>query len=212
LRLLVQPSELQGLTADLAVTVPKLAQLTNATIPLMKNGVRPASSCVSNVVYPWSQLTLNDQHFNAKNGFPPRPVYVEAVNFLPGLAGESRNFDANGPYIRILGALGSTATYSLQHGLTGGALTPLLGAEPQLPPGGNRPPLQPKIPCETQPAITTLSTTASPAPKPITVSPLSALERDDSQKARTELISGERTALARQGLIKQQPATKRAGK
>ena len=55
------------------------------------------------MIYPWSQLTVPDSHFNASNGFPPRKVYVEAVDYLPGLAGESRNFDANGPYIRILG-------------------------------------------------------------------------------------------------------------
>jgi ABC-type transporter Mla subunit MlaD len=212
LRLLVQPSELHGLTADLAVTVPKLAQLESETIPLMKNGVRPASSCVSNVVYPWSQLTLNDPHFNAKNGFPPHKVYVEAVDFLPGLAGESRNFDANGPYIRILGALGSTATYSLQNGLTGGAVTPLLGAQPQLPPGGKRPPLHPHVQCETQPAITNLSATASPAPKPVTASPLSLLQRTNLQKARNELISGLQTALAQQGLVKPQSSGNGAGK
>ena len=85
----------------------------------MGNQVRPASSCVANVIYPWSQLTLNDGHFTAKNGFPPRKVYVEAVDYLPGLAGESRDFDANGLYIRVLGALGNTATTSLQPGLIG---------------------------------------------------------------------------------------------
>ena len=97
LRLLVQPSELQGLTKDLRPTIPALARLTNATIPLMRNEVRPASSCVANVIFPWSQLTVPDSHFNASNGFPPHKVFVEAVDYLPGLAGESRNFDANGP-------------------------------------------------------------------------------------------------------------------
>ena len=100
---LVQPAELRGLTADLRPTVPALAKLTKDTIPLMKNEVRPAASCVANVIYPWSQLTVPDSNFNASNGFPPRKVYVEAVDYLPGLAGESRDFDANGPYIRILG-------------------------------------------------------------------------------------------------------------
>jgi phospholipid/cholesterol/gamma-HCH transport system substrate-binding protein len=168
LRLLVQPSELRGLTADLAVAIPALAKLTQETIPLMRNGVRPASSCVANVIYPWSQLTLNDPHFNASNGFPPHPVYVEAVDFLPGLAGESRNFDANGPYIRIIGALGSAETTSLASGLLGGATQPILGEQPPLPPGGQNPPLQPGVPCETQPAITSLATGTSPAPPALT--------------------------------------------
>lgn len=156
LRYLVSPSELRGLTADLATTVPALSRLTRESTPLMANGVRPAASCAVNVVIPWSQLTLNDPHFNASNGFPPHPVYVEAVDFLPGLAGESRDFDANGPYIRILGT-GGSLTYSLQPGLFGQALAPLQGEQPQPPPGQHAPPLQPNVPCETQQPITDLS-------------------------------------------------------
>ncbi len=156
LRYLVSPSELRGLTADLAKTVPALSNLTRASVPLMANGVRPASSCVSGVVIPWTKLTINDPNFNASNGFPPRPVYVEAVDFLPGLAGESRNFDANGPYVRILGT-GGTLTYSLQPGLLGQALAPIQGEQPQPPPGEHAPPLEPNVPCETQPPITDLN-------------------------------------------------------
>ena len=155
LRLLVQPSELLGLTADLRPTIPALARLANETIPLMRNEVRPASSCLANVIFPWSQLTVPDSHFNASNGFPPRKVFVEAVDYLPGLAGESRNFDANGPYIRVLGA-GGTLTYSLQPGLFGQSLAPLDAVQPQLPPGGRRPPYKPNVPCETQAAINNL--------------------------------------------------------
>ncbi len=156
LRYLVSPSELRGLTADLAKTVPPLTRLTRESTPLMASGVRPAASCAVSVVIPWSQLTLNDPHFNASNGFPAHPVYVEAVDFLPGLAGESRDFDANGPYIRILGT-GGTLTYSLQPGLFGQALAPLQGEEPQTPPGQKSPPLEPNVPCETQQPITDLS-------------------------------------------------------
>jgi phospholipid/cholesterol/gamma-HCH transport system substrate-binding protein len=157
---LVQPSELRGLTADLRPTVPALAKLTKSTIPLMKNEVRPTASCVANVIYPWSQLTVPDNNFNASNGFPPRKVYVEAVDYLPGLAGESRDFDANGPYIRILGT-GGTLTYSLQPGLFGQALTKLDAVQPQVPPGGKRPAYEETVPCETQKPITDLSTPSS---------------------------------------------------
>ena len=167
LRYLVSPSELRGLTADLAATVPALSNLTRESIPLMANGVRPAASCAEQVVIPWSRLTINDPHFNASNGFPPRPVYVEAVDFLPGLAGESRDFDANGPYIRVLGT-GGTLTYSLSpgSGLVGQALAPLEGEEPQPPPGEKAPPLEPNVPCETQQPITDLSApTGGPPPQ-----------------------------------------------
>jgi hypothetical protein len=158
LRLLVQPSELQGLAKDLRPTVPALASLTQQTIPFMKNQVRPFASCVANVILPWSNLTLHDSHFNASNGFPERKVYVEAVDFLPGLAGESRSFDANGPYIRILGN-GGTLTYSLSPGFFGQSLFPLSSVEPALPPGGKRPPYMEKVPCETQKALQTVDTT-----------------------------------------------------
>src|ERR1700722_11314616 len=144
---LVQPSELRGLTADLRPTVPALAKLTKNTIPLMADQVRPAASCVANVIYPWSQLTVPDSNFNSSNGFPARKVYVEAVDYLPGLAGESRDFDANGPYIRILGT-GGAFTYSLQPGRFGQALTNLAAAQPEVPPGGKRPPYQENVPCE----------------------------------------------------------------
>ncbi|HEX8976864.1 MAG TPA: MlaD family protein [Solirubrobacteraceae bacterium] len=162
LRYLVQPSELRGLTHDLRPTIPALAQLASETIPLMKNQVRPFASCVANVIYPWSQLTLNDSHFNASNGFPPRKAYVEAVDFLPGLAGESRSFDANGPYIRILGN-GGTLTYSLSPGMFGQSLFPLSASEPTLPPGGRRPAYMPNVPCETQKAIQSLDAQSGPA-------------------------------------------------
>jgi hypothetical protein len=92
-------------------------------------------------------------------------VYVEAVDFLPGLAGESRNFDSNGPYIRIL-LTGGTLTYSLSPGMFGQALAPLQGEQPQPPPGNHNPPLQPGVPCETQQPITDLSApTGGPPPQ-----------------------------------------------
>jgi hypothetical protein len=166
LRLLVQPSELRGLTHDLRPTIPALASLTHSTIPLMKNGVRPASSCVANIVIPWSHLTINDPQFNASNGFPPRQAYVEAVDFLPGLAGESRDFDANGPYIRILGT-GGTFAYSLQPGMFGEALAPISSVVPQPPPGEQRPAYQPNVPCETQAPITSLQATPGVPPNQV---------------------------------------------
>jgi phospholipid/cholesterol/gamma-HCH transport system substrate-binding protein len=164
LRYLVSPPELRGLTADLAKTVPALSNLTRESTPLMANGVRPAATCAENVVLPWSRLTINDGHFDASNGFPPRPVYVEAVDFLPGLAGESRDFDANGPYIRVLGT-GGTLTYSASPGLVGQSLEPLQGEQPQPPPGEKSPPLEPNVPCETQQAITDLSASTGGPPQ-----------------------------------------------
>ncbi|HZU61234.1 MAG TPA: MlaD family protein, partial [Solirubrobacteraceae bacterium] len=204
LRLLVQPAELQGLVHDLSFTVPALAKLNAETIPFMKNQVRPASSCQVNVILPWTHLTIHDRHFNASNGFPPRQVYVEGVNYLPGLAGESRSFDTNGPYVRILGT-GGTFTYSLQPGLFGQALAPITGVAPQPPAPHNsgdgapikveRPPLKSHVPCETQPAITESQLNNNPTgtgPKQIhtTLSPQAAkLEQLMVPQALTQLIN-----------------------
>jgi len=166
LRLLVQPAELRGLTHDLRPTIPALTQLTRESIPLFANQVRPASSCVSNVIHPWTELTVPDSHFNASNGFPARKVYVEGVDYLPGLAGESRVFDANGPYIRIIG-LGGTLTYSLSPHMFGQSLTPLSAVQPMLPPNNARPAYNETIPCETQKPITDLSAPSGPPMQPL---------------------------------------------
>jgi hypothetical protein len=156
----------------------------------MRNEVRPASSCQVNEIIPWSHLTIHDQHFNAKNGFPPRQVYVEGVDNLPGLAGESRDFDANGPYIRIL-LTGGTYRYSLTppgapNKLYGQALAPIFGTQPTMPVSHvsgdgakvkvTRPPLKPNVPCETQPAITEngLQAPASGAPPTVPTGPTTA--------------------------------------
>jgi phospholipid/cholesterol/gamma-HCH transport system substrate-binding protein len=200
LRLLVQPSELRGLTADLRPTVPALAKLTQATIPLMRNEVRPVSSCVANVIFPWSQLTLPDPNFNASNGFPPHKVFVEGVDYLPGLAGESRDFDANGSYIRILG-VGGTLTYSLQPGLFGQSLTKLSAAQPQVPPGGLRPPYKPNVPCETQPAITDLSAPSSAPLNPVGAVPtLPTLPTLPLKREQQQTLTMVRRAAAAEGL------------
>ena len=179
LRLLVQPSELGGLTNDLASTIPALAKLNAESIPFYKNEVRPASNCQLKVILPWTRLTVPDQNFNASNGFPPRPVYVEGVDFLPGLAGESRDFDANGPYVRVFGT-GGTLTYSLSPGMFGQSMTPIQGTQPQIPAphasgdgatvAVSRPPLEPNVPCETQPQINSLYAPVGAGPQPVATS------------------------------------------
>jgi phospholipid/cholesterol/gamma-HCH transport system substrate-binding protein len=179
LRLLVSPPELGGLTNDLSYTIPALAKLNAESIPFMKNEVRPASNCQVKVILPWSRLEIHDPHFNASNGFPARPVYVEGVDYLPGLAGESRDFDANGPYIRVLGD-GGTLTYSLSPGLFGTNLNAIQGEQPQLPAPHNsgdgatvpvvRPPLKEFVPCETQTPISEAELNDAPSgagPQPV---------------------------------------------
>jgi phospholipid/cholesterol/gamma-HCH transport system substrate-binding protein len=210
-RELVQPSELGGLTNDLAAAVPALARLNAETIPFMKNGVRPASSCQVNQILPWSRLTVPDPNFNASNGFPPRPIYVEGVDYLPGLAGESRDTDGNGPYVRVT-LTGGTITYSLQPGLFGEALAPIQGTEPQMPaphPSGDgatvpvvRPPLEPNAPCETQPAITQsdMNAPVGNGPQPIQTPPPSTAVQQLEQATAQQVIAQVGAQAKQQGL------------
>ena len=65
---------------------------------------------------------------------PAGPVYQEAPKPLPGLSGESRSGDANGPYVHVLASAGDR-TVSLGDGQYAQALFPILGTNPPKPDG-----------------------------------------------------------------------------
>jgi phospholipid/cholesterol/gamma-HCH transport system substrate-binding protein len=175
----------------------------------MKNGVRPAASCQMKVILPWTRLTVPDSHFTAANGFPARPVYVEGVDFLPGLAGESRDFDANGPYVRVLGT-GGSLTYSLSPGMFGTALSPIEGEQPELPAPHSsgdgakvdvsRPPLEPNVPCETQQPITSLAAPTGAAPQQVSAPVSTPAAKLRQESAGLVELSQLETQLKQQGL------------
>ena len=141
LRGLVGEDELRGLTSELRPTIPALARLNKATIPLLEQ-VRPASSCQNEVILPWSVDKIQDEDFPAIG-----PIYQEQPKPLVGLSGESRSFDANGQYFRV--SL-NAAQYATTFGNNSFLLTdrPPAGVNPPKPAG--RSPLRPDVPCETQ--------------------------------------------------------------
>jgi virulence factor Mce-like protein len=141
LRGLVGEDELRGMTADLRAATPGLVQLSTGSVPLLGQ-LRAISSCANEVLLPWSQDTVPDKAFPA-NG----PVYQSAVKWLPGLAGESRSFDANGQWFKVLGS-GGASTVQLGEGLFGLPLFQVEGVNPPKPKA--RPPLRADVPCETQ--------------------------------------------------------------
>ena len=143
LRGLVQESELLGLSRDLRPTVPALAQLNKATIPLLEE-FRALSSCQNEVVLPWTHDKIDDPDFPAIG-----PVYEEQTKPLIGLAGESRSFDANGQFFRVALHQGQFAT-PLNPGTFLLTNRPVVGVNP--PPPKNRAPLRADVPCETQQA------------------------------------------------------------
>jgi virulence factor Mce-like protein len=155
LRGLVSPPELEGLTADLRRSIPSLAALTRATVPLYQQ-VRLASSCQNEVILPWSQDTVPDPVFKS-----PGPVYQEAVKPLTGLAGESRSGDANGQWFRVLAA-GGTNLITLKPGVYATNPLPINGSNP---PASTPPPLDENTPCETQQKPNLASKAGPPPPQ-----------------------------------------------
>jgi phospholipid/cholesterol/gamma-HCH transport system substrate-binding protein len=159
LRGFVRKSELRGLVHDLRPVVPDLTELNEGGVGLQQE-LRLLSSCTNEVLTPWRNDTVPDAKFPASG-----PVYQEQVKWLPGIAAESRNFDANGQYVRSL-SNGAQYAYGLNDGrffLTG---LPLQGVNP--PKVAGPPPLNADVPCETQ-QPPDLNTVVQAPPKAIKV-------------------------------------------
>jgi len=170
-RKLVSQPELRGLVADLKPTVPALAALNAASVPLYQE-VRAASSCQNQVILPWSQNELVDPNFPTRqgDGTTQLKVYQESVRYLPGIASESRTGDANQQWFRVLPGNGANI-YNLT-GLPAGAGGVFGATDLQfqgVKPGKlNRPPLKPNVPCETQVAPSLAATQQAPPAKVMT--------------------------------------------
>jgi hypothetical protein len=156
-RALVSRRELRGLVADLRPTIPKLADLADSTVGFLDQA-RALASCFNEVVIPWSEDTVDP----LDPGYPLDPtgrVFEETAYGLAGISGESRSGDANGEYIRVLGAGGAnsaiipnaipTATGGGLQNLVGTTLYPLLGAMPNIRDSAKTR-FAPDVACETQ--------------------------------------------------------------
>jgi hypothetical protein len=94
------------------------------------------------VLVPFGNDKLVDEAFPTHG-----PIYQEFPKFLPSLAGESRSFDANGPWFKVQASAGAE-TLNLGNGIFGSVIEPIVGNNP--PPVRERPPLRPDVACETQ--------------------------------------------------------------
>ncbi len=187
LRGLVRPSELRGLSAQLRSATPALAQLAKTATSVLTK-VRELSSCTSNVLVP----TGNDQIVD--KAFPTHgPVFQDLAKFLPGLAGESRSFDANGQFFKVLGT-GGAETLNLGNGVFGSTFDPIVGNNP--PPVRTRPPLRPDVPCETQAQPDLRSNPKGP---PQVVNTTSAASTRREAKAQSVAVEIMRRQLKAQG-------------
>lgn len=140
LRGLFSRAELGGLAGRLRRTVPHLVALNEGGVPLQEQQ-RALASCSAGVIARWQEDTIEDPNFPSAG-----PVFQEGVKWLPGIAGESRNFDANGQWVRSAPQNANYA-YLLDAGRFFFTASPLQGVNP---PRMAQPPLVPDVPCETQ--------------------------------------------------------------
>ena len=115
-RRLVSRDELRGLARDLRPTAPPLARLTQRT-PALYERVRAAAGCENDVIDPWANDRVSDPTFPATG-----KVFEEAPKPLPGLAGESRNGDANGQWVHVLTSAGDRTHLARQRHVRAGAV------------------------------------------------------------------------------------------
>jgi phospholipid/cholesterol/gamma-HCH transport system substrate-binding protein len=177
LRGLVSEPELRGLSRDLRATVPSLAALARET-PALGEQQRLLSSCQAEVIIPWQEDKIEDPNFPATG-----KVYQEGVKWLPGIASESRSFDANGQYVRSLAKPPRFAT-PLGEGrflITG---DPIGGVNP---PPMRQPPLNRDAPCETQERPDLRTKIAAP-PQAIRINNNSPAARTRQAKANERLF------------------------
>ena len=145
---LVSEQEGRGLVRDLRPTVPALARLNRGSTRTFAQ-TRALSSCQNNVLLPFSRTPIIDPAFpDTHSG---EPFFEESPRAFVGLAGESRQADANSAFFRVLAGTGPTTVFST--GETGERLfgqlpQALAGTRPPKPPSA--PVFRPDLPCENQ--------------------------------------------------------------
>ena len=187
LRGLVGESELGTLARNLRSATPPLARVATTGVSVLGR-LRELASCATNVLVPFGDDQIEDKAFPTHG-----PVYQGLAKFLPGLAGESRSFDANGPYFKVQGAAGAE-TVNIGNGLFGSVAEPLVGNNP--PPIRRRPPLEPGVPCETQEPPDLRSIPKGPPP---TVATNTAAARARESKAQSAAVAVLRRELKAKG-------------
>ena len=187
LRGLVQDRELGTLARNLRSATPPLAQIANTGRTVLGE-LRALASCTANVLVPFGDDKIDDKAFPTHG-----PVYQDFAKFLPGLAGESRSFDANSQWFKVLGT-GGAETLNIGNGLFGSVAEPIVGNNP--PPIRQRPPLRPDVPCETQEPPDLRSIPKGPPPS---VSTDTAAARTRESKAQAGAVAVLRAELARKG-------------
>jgi phospholipid/cholesterol/gamma-HCH transport system substrate-binding protein len=134
-RALMSESELKGVARSLRGAIPSLVRLNRSQVRFLGEA-RALASCTNTVLTPFSRSPIP----SAEPGNTGQEVRRQVLRGLVGLAGESRNHDANTPYFHI-----QTVKPTNLAAASGGRLEPLSPPNPNVPP-----PHRPDVPCETQ--------------------------------------------------------------
>jgi virulence factor Mce-like protein len=149
-RPLLSGKEGGGVARLLAESTPGLAGAAQAGKAIALPQLNQLSLCTSKVLVPTGNQVINDRFSTGG------PNYREFLYNLSNFAGQSQNYDGNGPYLRLQGGGGSQlvgepndraeqVTDKVNYGHT---VTPPLGTQPQI---AGKPPLKPDVKCYTQP-------------------------------------------------------------
>ena len=193
MRGLVSRPELQGLVRDLRPTVPWLVQLNRGGARLQEQ-TRELGSCNNTVLHDWNESTIPDDAFK-----PAGKIYQEASKQFVGLGAESRNFDANGQYVRSA-ANNANYAYLLGDGrfyLTGQRLQ---GVNPPKKPGG-MPPYMPDAPCENQ-QLPDLRSRPAPPPQEVRINQNAPGAAERRAKVNTALLEWMQNSMKQTGMDK----------
>jgi ABC-type transporter Mla subunit MlaD len=205
-RLLMSERELRGLVADLRPTIPRLAELSDETVPFLEQS-RTLSSCFNETVIPWGNDTVDPPP-----GYPFGTfgrVFETTGYGLTAISGESRSGDANGQYIRVQAGGGTNTVIRPPDEALGRpdqfvGLTPfpISGSVPSFSPeeDSNKTKFRPDRPCERQ-EPPDLGASLGIAPQQSTTSSSLPPGLADALESYTTLITdlGEAQALGEEG-------------
>jgi phospholipid/cholesterol/gamma-HCH transport system substrate-binding protein len=143
---LLSDSELAPIAKQLRIAAPSLGAATSGGTTLFGK-IENTSRCVSQVLIPTGNVQLNDATF----GTTGVPNYKEFFYATVGLAGESQNFDGNGPEVRFQSGGGPQLERSNNpnggfhnDALFGNSIAPTVGTQPRL---FGKPAYRTDVPC-----------------------------------------------------------------
>jgi ABC-type transporter Mla subunit MlaD len=150
-RPLVSGKEAGGLAKMLAEATPGLAGAAQAGKASALPQLNRISLCATRVLIPTAEQTIEDQFSTGG------PNYREFFYTLTNFAGQTQNFDGNGPYLRLqpgggnllVGEPNPGGNLTTEKSMWAFTSTPPLGVQPQLQ---GRPPKKPDARCDKNPA------------------------------------------------------------